>query len=419
MNTKPKTLEELKEECIASLRAESDGRLTTILPDTVLDGIAWGMAKLAQHIITDTAYLESKFFPEFATENLLDAHATRIGLDPRRGATNSTVTLQFLADTEIDKRPTYPAGTKVKTVNGQVYETVKTVKASENRGICFVDARSQKIGPVSAVDTGELTMLVDTAPTGHLSVTNVTLSVGGFAEEHDDLFRYRIQAAKHILSVNTAAFYEALILKLFPHVIRVRCRTIDMLHSKYIINVLRDDGSYFTTSELQEIKEAIQPYLPIHDIDAGKLDVKNFEYVYLYVYVSAQFDTTKTATLKNTLNKKLNEYLDYRFWPEGQKVEWEELVRLFRNTDGIVEVNDSRISPPNDVVLSVEQLPKIALLTLQYEVVGEENQPDIPIDQPPVDIRDGLYSGLIVLRGNATIVSTGTAFDSGFDTGFE
>jgi len=421
MNTKPKTLEELKEECVAAIRSECSTKISTVLPNTVLDGVAWAVAKLAQHIITDTAYLETKFFPEYATGSLLNAHASRMGLEERRGMTNSSVILQFLCDPLYDALPTYPKGTKVKTAKGLVYETIASVTVSEARRIAFVEARSQKTGPASAVGIGELTTMVDAPPYGHLSVTNVTMSIGGFTEEHDILYRQRILSARDLLSVNTSAFYEALIFLLHDNIIRVRFRTVDSRNSKYVINVLRNDGSYFTDVELNAIKTSILPYLPIHDIDGKNVLVNNFEFVNLYVFVSAQFDINRHEELQNELNRELNEYLDFRFWQEGQKVQWEELIELFRDIEGIIEVNESRVSPPNDIVLAYDQLPKVALCTLQYEIVGEVVDQTIYLKPPIVDITDGKYDGLIIMRGNVAVVSAGghTAFSDGFDAGFE
>jgi hypothetical protein len=56
---------------------------------------------------------------------------------------------------------------------------------------------------------------------------------------------------------------------------------------------------------------------------------------------------------------RLSKYIDYRYWITGQKVEWDNMLQIIKNTEGVKYVNDSYFFPNNDVSIDIYKLPRI------------------------------------------------------------
>jgi hypothetical protein len=55
----------------------------------------------------------------------------------------------------------------------------------------------------------------------------------------------------------------------------------------------------------------------------------------------------------------MTKYLDFRTWQPGQKVEWDDLLSIVKNTEGVKYVQDTAFYPRVDEVVPVNALPRI------------------------------------------------------------
>ena len=69
-------------------------KVTDITDNSVLNGVAYGTAKVAQKALKDIAIVEAQIFPEEATGDYLDRAAQLFGVTPRKGALGSMQLLE-------------------------------------------------------------------------------------------------------------------------------------------------------------------------------------------------------------------------------------------------------------------------------------------------------------------------------------
>ena len=96
MITKITPLNKLKQEFLEIL-INNTTNVSKVVPGGVLNGIAFGNAKLGQKILKDVAVLESHIFPDSAVGTFLDDIAERNGVAARFGALASTTFLRIVA----------------------------------------------------------------------------------------------------------------------------------------------------------------------------------------------------------------------------------------------------------------------------------------------------------------------------------
>lgn len=55
----------------------------------------------------------------------------------------------------------------------------------------------------------------------------------------------------------------------------------------------------------------------------------------------------------------LTKYLDFRYWTQGEKIVWSDLLEIVKNTDGVVSVPSLYFYPQRDETVPIFQLPRI------------------------------------------------------------
>jgi hypothetical protein len=63
--------------------------------------------------------------------------------------------------------------------------------------------------------------------------------------------------------------------------------------------------------------------------------------------------------VRKQIQIQLGKYLDYRYMRTGQKIEWDNLLQIVKNVDGVRYVNDYYFYPNIDVPVDVFKLPRI------------------------------------------------------------
>ena len=54
-----------------------------------------------------------------------------------------------------------------------------------------------------------------------------------------------------------------------------------------------------------------------------------------------------------------SKYLDFRFWEPNQLVEWDQLLRIVQDTEGVRYVPDTEFRPNSDEIVPINQLPRV------------------------------------------------------------
>lgn len=361
MLIKVKTIEELKQEFIISLRNNCGDKITKVSDLSVTNGIAYGLSKIVQKINKNAAQIESKLFPEKANSTALDDIASRQGIPSRRGASASSVVLLFKATPAT----VYPINTQVQTPSGIVFTTQAELVINSN-GYGFVLGNSTTTGQETNVNANNITILNGTPPAGHESVTNPVKAINGRDIESDYDFRKRLINAEHILSRNTEAFYEALILNDNEEVLRVFTRGSDAVNKAFELILVRNNLGEFSAGELSDIKDGIINNLPLSDKNTTKVNVKNVEFQYIDLYVPLQLKSgyTLDEVIVN-IQIEMTTFLDLRKWEFGEKVEWDDLLQICKEAEGVKTVIDKDFSPRIDIQVDSKKLPRLRAFTIK------------------------------------------------------
>lgn len=376
MLIKNKTIEELKTEFISSLRSNCGDKITKVLPDTVFNGLAFAISKITQKIIKSAAQIEARTFPELANNSTLDQIASENGIPVRYSASKSMVVLLFYAaDTTF-----YASGFQVKNSDGIVFETKKDLTVNENE-FGFVVSESLTTGSVNNVEANTLTIPVTTAPVGHVSVTNTFKAINGRDQEAYRDYQNFILNIENILSKNTEAYYDALVRNFNREIIKVYSEVVIGEINSFNLYVVKNNAADLSSGELTTLKNQIVPYTPLSD---NKFNILNVVYTDFDMIVPVRLITGYIlADVLKDMQVNIQDFMNLTNWDFGQKLQWDDLLEVCKNTEGIEEVFDSGFYPNSDIQISDGSLPRLNNFTIENvdtgTTIGKSNIPSLSI----------------------------------------
>ncbi|KKS69939.1 MAG: hypothetical protein UV42_C0073G0003 [Candidatus Magasanikbacteria bacterium GW2011_GWE2_42_7] len=163
MFTKPQTVVDLKTLFLEGLINHTT-KVTKISDDSVLSGVGYGIAKVAQKAMKDIALIESRLFVESAYGDHLDLIADRLGISPRFTAAGSSTYLRLVADPGTFYQRTIHSFTGA---HGIEFELENDVTIGVH-GFNYVKVRSTTTGKKTNVDPVSVNQ-VTPIPTGTFS----------------------------------------------------------------------------------------------------------------------------------------------------------------------------------------------------------------------------------------------------------
>ena len=362
MLTKLYTIDELKQQFFIGMRNNCGDKITKISTLSVINGFTYAISKLVQHVIKSAAQIEAKLFPASANQIALSDIALRDGVSAQRGANGSSVVLLFIANSGVY----YPAGTLINSTNGIVFVTLADLTIESN-GYGYVLANSNTQGFVTNVLANSITLYSGTPPTGHISVTNPFMAIGGVDIESTYDFKNRIMNVVFLLSRNTESFYESLIVNSNSNVLRIYTKSSNSIANinTFEITLVKTDLGIFSDVDILSIQNAIFDYLPLSDRDNVKINLMNIDYTYFNIYVPIRLTSGYTLLqVATAMQDSLSSFLDLSQWQFGQQVYFDDILEICRNTDGVDAIIDTNFIPLNDIIVSANSLPRINLFTI-------------------------------------------------------
>lgn len=340
-------------------------RVTDITDNSVLNGIAFANAKVAQKCLKDIAIVEAQVFPEMASGEYLDRAAQLFGVTPRQGALGSSTYVRVFTDGSRDV--TYEAGTHTFVNNDGVrFQIEETVTVPANVGYGYVKVRSEATGAFTNVDANTI-INVTPVPQGHLECTNEYFAEGGRDQEDDEMFRLRILNHQNIYSVATLEKLVQVFRNIDDRVLKIMFVGVE--EDSYLhIQIVTQNGQDLTQDELDELLEKATPYFGIGDlIVAGNImgiKLENATWYEVGGDTGVDFRCElvpgyRVADVRKNIQIGLSKYLDFRYWEAGQKVEWDDLLEIVKNTEGVKYVSSEWFRPNQDEPVSEFMLPRI------------------------------------------------------------
>ena len=368
MITKPNLTLEVLKNLWAELLLNKTDKVSDISDNSVLNAVAFANAKVAQKAIKDIAIVESQLFPETAQGEYLDRAGNLFGVPSRRGAIGSSTYVKVIGD----------EGTSYLT---NVHEFVNT------NGLRFQPEQDLTIGvdgyayiKVRSVDTGSKTNVeansiinVSPIPVGHTAVSNEYYATGGIDEETDEIFRLRIKNNLNILSVGTVEYFTQLLQQYDDRVLKVVNLGIDE-DGKRTLAILTQNGVDLLDSELEELLDNTKEFFPITDLnrfgDTIGIKYVNPSWYHVGGTTGIDFrvqirDNFNPDEVRKNIQIAFTKYLDFRFWEYGKKIEWDDLLQIVKETDGVRYVPDNYFKPSIDELVPVNRFPRVKTFVMR------------------------------------------------------
>ena len=349
--------QELKQIFLEILLNKTD-KITDVSEESVLNGIAFGCAKLAQKCLVNQSVVEGHIFPDTAYGVYLDALAAVRGVAPRFGAAGSSTYVRLSGDenTYYDKD-----AITLRATNGVQFELEESVRLDIN-GFAYVKVRSKSAGSNTNVDPLTINKLTP-APRGHSLVTNEYRANGGADEESDALFRQRIKDSVNQLSRNTMSYLEQVFMKINPKVLRLHKGGIST-DGKFNLIVVAVNGQNFSQAEFDQLLSLSEEYLSLSDLltesSDFSLSLQNVDWLPVDVDFRVNIDPAYDVdTVRKEIQIQMNKLFDYRYWKYGDKVEWEDLMYVVKNVAGVRYVPDTHFYPNMDINVPRYRLPRV------------------------------------------------------------
>lgn len=235
-------------------------RVSNIADGSVLNGVAYGTAKVAQKAIKDIAIVEAQIFPKSATGEYLDKSAALFGVSPRKEALGSSTYVRVFAEPGTH----YEVGTKFISKNG-VQFTVDQPFTVDKSGYGYISVRSVITGSATNVEANSITE-VSPRPLTHIECTNEYAAIGGRDYEDDETFRNRIINYNNKLSTDTMEGWTQIFQDLDSRTLKVMNVGLGE-DGKTHIYLVTQNGSFFTDDELEELLTKATPYFGLTELD--------------------------------------------------------------------------------------------------------------------------------------------------------
>lgn len=377
------TLSELKQIFLEILLNKTD-KVSDISDDSVLNAVAFGSAKIGQKCIKDIAIVESQLMPETAKEEYLDNVAMHFGVSPRRGVLGSSTYIKVVADEGTQ----YLANThSFVNTNGIRFEMENDFTVG-SAGIGYIKVRSIDTGSKTNVEFGTINSVTPT-PSTHKRCTNEYQATGAIDAETDEVFRVRIMNNKNFLSLTTLEYYNQLLQEIDDRILKILNLGKNET-GKQILAVVTQNGVDLTDEELNNLLNQIKEYLPISDLnqfgDVVGIELQNVTWFEIDVDFRAEFEPTYNVDeVRIDIQTNLTKLIDFRFWKQGQKVEWDDMLESVKNTIGVKYVPDNYFSPSSDQIIPTNKLPRIKgfiMRDIYGSIIFDSNGVLIPVFYP-------------------------------------
>ncbi|MCZ9312024.1 MAG: baseplate J/gp47 family protein, partial [Methanocorpusculum sp.] len=357
MITKIVPVSDLKQMFLEILLNKTD-KVSDISDDSVLNGIAYGCAKVGQRLLVNQGIVEGHLFPDTAYGQYLDNIASIRGVSPRFGACGSTTYVRVIAEPGTS----YIMGVqKFTSTSGVTFELEESKTVDEN-GFAYIKVKSTQVGTSTNVDPVSINK-VSPKPNGHISVTNEYAATGGMDVESDALFRQRIKNSVNALSRGTIAFIEQVFMKINPRVLRVFKGGITS-NGKINLIICSTNGASFSQNEFDLMISRSEEYLSLYDIlrevSGYALNLVNVDWQYVDVSFRVELDPSYDVdVVRKNIQIQMNKLFDYRFWNQGDRIEWDDLLQVAKNTEGVRYIPDNYFYPQADINVPSNKLPRI------------------------------------------------------------
>ena len=364
----------------------SQNKVTKVSDDSVISGVAGGVARVAGKAEKDVFLALSSLFPDLAYGSQLDQVAQNFGIAPRFVQQGSSVYVRITANPGT----VYTQGTHVFTSNNGIQFALEESITISSFGFAYAKVSSTTTGEITNVDAFAISQ-VTPQPSGHINVINEVPASGGYDLETDDTFKIRIKNGANILAKGTLASLEQIFMLIDNRVLKIYHHGIDD-QGKVVIAIVTQNGADLIQNDLDALLEASSSFFSLTDYKPwGRnfygIKLINIEYQPIDISFRVELDGSRTIDeVRRDIQVQISQSMDYRFFNANtQKIEWDNLLQIVKSTLGVKYVPDQYFFPRIDTAIELNKLPRMRgflMLDLQGQVLSNMSGTLNPIYYP-------------------------------------
>lgn len=336
-------------------------KISKISDLSVLNAHTFGVAKVFQKDLKDTAIIESQIFPELSSGDYLNNAAKLVGNSPRLDASGSSTFILVYAEPAT----IYIPGDSLFVSNQGVNFNITDVVIVGNNGYAYIPVRSSSVGVNTNVSAFSINRIIN-PPIGHINCTNEYEATGGRDEENDEDFKSRISQFHQFAAKNSKSNLLVNLQVVDPLILDIR-RAGYTEDGKILFSIVTCNGKSYTQDELNSLESNLNRYMALSDVDdqAGVLGIKlqNIEWQQVGGSNGVDFRIDilpgfSEVDVRKNIQIQLTKYFDFRFF-EKDRVEWDDLLQIIKNTKGVKYIPDEFFSPNTDVSVERYKIPRV------------------------------------------------------------
>lgn len=356
----PTTSREKKLQFIEALINNST-LVSKVSPNSVLSGVAAGIAKISQKSEKDIIIALSELMPDLAYGSQLDQLCLNFGIAPRFTTSGSSTYVLLRADPGT----TYLQGTHILTsLEGTQFQFSETVVTMGSFGFQYEKVQSLTQGEETNVQPLTINNLT-VVPVGHLYVTNEVQATGGRDLESDEDLRVRIKEGANILARGTLSSLEQKFMSINPKVLRCFYQGF-ALNGKIQIAIMTQNGQDLSGGELAALLVGSEEFLNLVDqppfgTQFYGVELSNMSFTDVDVSFRIDYDLSYSLDkIRIDCQTLISKYLDFRYFdPSTQKVEWDNLLDLVKRVEGVKYIPDQYFYPRTDMLIQNNSFPRL------------------------------------------------------------
>lgn len=351
---------------------------------SVLNAHSFGIAKIFQKDLKDAAIIESQIFPELSSGTYLDNAAKLVGAISRLSAAGSATYVLVYADPNT----VYTPGESTFTSNQGIVFNILELTIVGTNGYAYIPVRSVSVGANTNVDSFTINRITS-APIGHIACTNEYAATGGRDAENDTDFKLRISTFQQFAAKSSHDNLLTNLRMLNANILDIKRVGYDD-YGKILISIIACNGMAFSQDELSMFESQLSDFMTLSDIDnqAGVIGVKlqNIEWHFVGGNSGIDFRIDIApgyveSVVRKNIQIQLTKYFDFRFW-NRTTIEWDDLLQMIKNTQGVRYVPDEYFLPHIDNGISSYALPRIKkfiMRTMSGSILYNNDNTILPI----------------------------------------
>lgn len=385
LNITPSSSEERKQLFLEILYGKTD-RVNKITDDSIVGGISYGVGKVSGKAEKDIVQAVSKLFPDYSSGSQLDQCAIDRSVSARFIASQSSTYIRVVADPGTQ----YIAGTHTFVSLDGVQFDIEETKTIGVYGFDYIKVRSVDVGVKTNVKPATINKITPT-PSGHQFCVNEYQAVGGRDLEDDILFRQRIKDGGNILSRGTLAMIEQAFMSINSNILRVNYQGINS-KGQLKLAIVTQNGINLNNNELNALLTRGEKFFGLSELRPfGRrsygIELINIEWQPFDISFRCELlPSFNPDQIRIDIQTKISKYIDFRYFNAGvDKIEWDNLLEIVKNTKGVKYVPDEFFFPRVDILTSYNKLPRLrgfAMLNLQGGLVNTIQNTLNPIYYP-------------------------------------